>query len=505
MTLLIFALAIAPSSNRKIDVAKAIKADMIPLSSIQPSAKLDDLKPIGKFLKDVQVVGIGEATHGTSEFCTMKHRMFRYLVEEQGFTVFGLEASMPDCIAMDDYVMNGKGDPKAAVKAQGFWTWSTQELLDLITWMRAYNQDSKHTKKLRVFGYDMQSQVGTTRYFERKEKELTGTPDVHFWEMVSWNPLDQELRQKTRVKMDGLIKLMGAKLGEDEAKQAKFVEEVFFQSEKINWLQHLANRQFHALPKMAENFKDAGILLVDLKLTEGEAYEGLKFLDEHKGKQIDIPVEDRLKVSRKLEQQLAALGKLLPGKEKVLEDRISEQCRLLSFLAFGMTSPDFEGSPTTSFFFRDQCMARNIERGLKELYPDQKMMVWAHNGHIMRMEGSVGKTMGGNLDQSMGKKYYPIGFSFSSGRFNAFGPIEDQFTHEVPQAKAGSLDDTFLKSGIPLFFLPLHGEYGTQTTRQIGAYFDLKKENEFYMELPPSRAYSALIFIAKTTPTHLLK
>jgi erythromycin esterase-like protein len=491
--------------SESLDLARAIKKDMIPLSTVDPSKPLNDLKPLSKLLKGVDVVGIGEATHGTSEFCSMKHRMFRYLVEQQGFTVFGLEASMPDCIPMDDYVLNGKGDPKAAVFAQGFWTWSTQEVLDLILWMRQYNLNPKHLKKLRVVGYDMQSQVGCTLFFQRKEKELTGQADANYWEHLSWLPLDQERRASARAKMDELIKLIGEKQGDEARKFAVFVEDVYFQSEKNTWIQALNAKQQEVVPTMGQTFKDAASLITELKLTSGEAFEGLKLLDGHKEKLVDVPLADRLKASKTFLSQCQALYMLANGKDVAINDRIRRQCQLLTFLSLVMTAPDETAGSVLSFFYRDKCMATNIVRANENLFPGQKMMVWAHNGHIMKMEGAGGKSMGANLDQMIGKKYFPIGFSFSSGSFNAVGPVEDQFTHVVGKSKIGSLDDALFKSGNPLFFLPLNGDYGTHSSRYIGAYFDPKKEADFYTNLPPSRAFSALIFIAKTTPTHLLK
>ena len=69
----------------------------IPLVSVKAGAGFDDLQPLKSVLKDVRVIGLGEATHGTREFFQFKHRMLEFLVQEMGYTVFAIEASYPAC------------------------------------------------------------------------------------------------------------------------------------------------------------------------------------------------------------------------------------------------------------------------------------------------------------------------------------------------------------------------------------------------------------------------
>ena len=107
-----------------------------------------------------RVVALGEATHGTREFFQLKHRMLEFLVEEMGFRVFAIEANWPECLAINDYVLHGEGDPEEALAGIYFWTWNTEEVLELIEWMRRYNADPAHEQKLKFYGVDMQYTVG---------------------------------------------------------------------------------------------------------------------------------------------------------------------------------------------------------------------------------------------------------------------------------------------------------------------------------------------------------
>ncbi|MCG2614967.1 erythromycin esterase family protein [Terrimonas sp. NA20] len=99
------------------------------------------------------VVAMGEATHGTHEFFELKKRMFRYLVAEKGFTVFALEANYIECLPIDHYIKTGKGDPAHLLAKMMLWPWKTEEVLDLILWMRTYNI-KKNKPVLSFIGID---------------------------------------------------------------------------------------------------------------------------------------------------------------------------------------------------------------------------------------------------------------------------------------------------------------------------------------------------------------
>jgi erythromycin esterase len=132
-----------------------IKANLIPLKTCEPGSGFADLQRLKKLVGDARVVSLGEATHGTHEFFRMKHRLLEFLVSEMDFNVFAIEAPMPQAAYINRYLMDGVGDPAEAL-ARISWPLDTMEMLDMIHWMRRYNLDPKHTRKLKFFGFDMQ-------------------------------------------------------------------------------------------------------------------------------------------------------------------------------------------------------------------------------------------------------------------------------------------------------------------------------------------------------------
>ena len=111
---------------------------------------------LNKKLKDVDVIGLGEATHGTKEFFELKTKMFKYLVEKQDVKLFGIEANFAACYDINKYVLTGEGNAKEALSKNGYWVWQSQEVLELIEWMKDYNKGKKSNQKIQFYGYDMQ-------------------------------------------------------------------------------------------------------------------------------------------------------------------------------------------------------------------------------------------------------------------------------------------------------------------------------------------------------------
>jgi erythromycin esterase len=125
----------------------------LPFDRVDPADNLDDLEPLRSLVGDARIVSLGEATHGTREFFRMKHRILRFLVERMGFTAFAIEATWPEANRLDRYVRSGEGDPAVLLSGLYFWTWNTDEVLQMIQWMRRHNESGG---SVGFYGFDMQ-------------------------------------------------------------------------------------------------------------------------------------------------------------------------------------------------------------------------------------------------------------------------------------------------------------------------------------------------------------
>ena len=128
-----------------------------PLATTDPDAAGDrDLAPFGRMVGYADVVGVGEATHGSTEFVATKQRLLRHLAEHEGFRAFAQEVSWSTGLLLDDYVVHGTGDPRAIMSRELQYVhrfFNSQELLDLIEWIRDHNE--RHAEKLRFVGADL--------------------------------------------------------------------------------------------------------------------------------------------------------------------------------------------------------------------------------------------------------------------------------------------------------------------------------------------------------------
>jgi erythromycin esterase-like protein len=136
-----------------------VRLRAIPLKGVEAGSGFEDLEPLREMFTNARVVGLGEATHGTREHFQMKHRLVEFLASECGYTIFSIEASSPEAFRVDDYVSRGKGDPARLIGGMYFWTWNTEEVLDMVEWMREFNQreSGAHSGRSIAFtGFDMQ-------------------------------------------------------------------------------------------------------------------------------------------------------------------------------------------------------------------------------------------------------------------------------------------------------------------------------------------------------------
>ena len=111
-----------------------------------------DLAPFVRMIGDARVVAIGDATHGTRETYLARQRLIPELVAA-GFRTIAFEAPYAEWARVDAYITRGEGDPAEAIRYWLYWFWDTDEMLDLVRWMRAQNEAGL-TPPIRVVGVD---------------------------------------------------------------------------------------------------------------------------------------------------------------------------------------------------------------------------------------------------------------------------------------------------------------------------------------------------------------
>src|SRR5262245_45643550 len=169
------------------DVITWIRANAIPLATVTPGSDFRDLAQLRPILARARVVSLGEATHGTREFFQLKHRVMEYCVSQLGFTIIAFEANYGTTLAVNDYVLEGKGKASDVVAGMGFPIWDTEEVLALVEWVRTWNLS--HERKVKFHGLDMQSSVAAAMhllaYLERVAPALAAASERTLAPLVS--------------------------------------------------------------------------------------------------------------------------------------------------------------------------------------------------------------------------------------------------------------------------------------------------------------------------------
>lgn len=208
-----------------------LRQSAIPLSSVTAGSGFADLEPLRDELRNVRIVGLGEATHGTREFFQLKHRLVEFLVRELGFTVLALEIQYHKCLPVNAYVLGDatSDDPAALLRENLPGIYQTEEVLALVEWMRAYNQTVPDERKVRFAGFDVQlphRAADAVRSFVRRvaPDELprvealmaeTAPPDFRrFWLAYGERTAARKARLRKR-----LLELLGSLV----AREARFV------------------------------------------------------------------------------------------------------------------------------------------------------------------------------------------------------------------------------------------------------------------------------------------
>jgi len=174
---------------------------------------------------------------------------------------------------------------------------------------------------------------------------------------------------------------------------------------------------------------------------------------------------------------------------------------------FGFDIDQINDSLDTSSYYRDSCMAVNVERILND-DPTCKIILWAHNEHICKDR----QAMGHYLNNRFGNEYYCIGFSSNKGKYTAGNSKRYNISTENKLVKsiAGSIDYNFSRAGSSVFFLDLKyipendsdSQWLTKKMyfRTIGG---SATDNQFHPASIKGK-FDGIIFIDRTTATEPL-
>jgi len=254
-----------------------LKTHVVRIKTVKAGNGFEDLEPLKKIIGDARIVGLGENTHGSSEVFQMKHRLVEFLASEMGFTIFSIEANMPEAYRINDYVLYGVGDAKKLLKGMYFWTWNTQEVLNMIEWMKKYN--ISHKDKIQFTGFDMQVTLvaveNIKNYSKKYDRSIKSKID-------SISALFDKLKLKRLQNIESMDTIVNIK-----SKCAQLLSYFFENKFKISKVINIT--EYNWL------IQNVNILVQNIKLVE-KSDTGYNYRDECMAKNIEWILENNPKV-----------------------------------------------------------------------------------------------------------------------------------------------------------------------------------------------------------------
>ncbi|MGP4040173.1 erythromycin esterase family protein [Gracilibacillus sp. D59] len=135
----------------------------------QASQYIESVKHI-EVPDDVQIIGLGEATHGNVEFQEMKQDVLEALMQNNNVRIFVLEADFGGGQQINQFILESSGTAKEAVHALDYDIYKTDQMVEFVQWMHDYNASASEDEKIFFYGNDMQrydySKEGLLDYYE---------------------------------------------------------------------------------------------------------------------------------------------------------------------------------------------------------------------------------------------------------------------------------------------------------------------------------------------------
>lgn len=141
-------------------------------------------------------------------------------------------------------------------------------------------------------------------------------------------------------------------------------------------------------------------------------------------------------------------------------------------------------------------------------YPDEKIMLWAHNLHIRHHNEEINlddyqriKSMGGWLFETYSNELYTVGFYMFRGQ----GAYNNGEVYEVESHAPYSLESVLSSTDYKVSFTDLKFQRKSKRNSWMSTEIPAKAWGLQELELVPEDQYSAIVFIDSVSPPQYLK
>ncbi|MEO7208168.1 MAG: erythromycin esterase family protein [Steroidobacteraceae bacterium] len=381
---------------------------------------------------NARVVALGEQVHGTHEPLALRNELFQHLVTDRGFTAIAVESGVCESQSIYEFVRGANGDPVQVARAGFSWGFgSFGENVDLIRWMRDYNADPTHRRKINFYGMDM-----------------CGGEDAEF--------------TRSRVAFEAVLGYL-QRVAPEQVNGARSIVTPL-----------LARLTSQSYRQIGTPERDA---LHELIVNWGRLFE------EHRVTSIAATSETAYAWAKR--------------------DVIAAAQIEAAFKAWPPDNPPEGVSPNLYKVvnIRDAAMAKNLEWALKREGASGRVVLFAHNAHIMNAT-SVGGiwqiyrqapiAMGQHLRSALGDALVTI----------ASSSAEDEPGFPKMVLAADGIDEVLARIGLPRYLVDLRKAEGVGVIRWFNTPHPLSVGFVTEHIVSPRQAYDAFAHFKRLTHTH---
>jgi len=132
------------------------------LDAVRQAAQSFSIPALLDLIGDARLVLIGEATHGTHEFYSIRAELTKALIRSKQFNLVTAEADWPDAYRVNRWVRHMSHEADAAAALGDFvrfprWMWRNTVVVDFIDWLRQFNAKRMTSDRVGFYGLDLYS------------------------------------------------------------------------------------------------------------------------------------------------------------------------------------------------------------------------------------------------------------------------------------------------------------------------------------------------------------
>lgn len=529
-----------------------------PFNTCEPGGSDRDLAPLRVVVGDAHLVALGEVQSGTHEFFQMKRRIVEYLAIHMGCTLLAVEEHMPEANRVNDYILTGRGDPKALL-ARISRPKRTQEFLDLVEWMREFNRSGRG--RLQLAGFDMLGPTDSaaavvTRFVARAEPAYLDSV-AHAYRLVATAPRRESRTAGARglfpasvaaghkMRVSGWIRTENVHDGSatiwlagDASRKAVVEGNTREVTGTTPWtsydftldipdsisairlgclLEGSGTVWFDSLAVEIDGVPFAGDEGLDLTMERTDRPVGMD-IGVPKGGAYAIDLDSTTVLAGKRSLRIRRLAPDAPPATATWPEASAASTRVLEHLEAGRgrfpaaSAADADWAILNARTIaqssdvnvgitgrREDIMAENIAQLQDQAGPGSRVVLWDQNLRLARRV-----SLGSRLASRYGRQMVVIGFAFHDGSYNPVATGDPPGERLAKPSSPGSLEWACHSTGIPRFILDLRNAAAdpeasawlAQPLPMRNFVFQVTPE-----PIPVAQYYDALIYIDHTTPS----